>query len=321
MPMPNSTIRRYMRHGTLPQLCVFEAVARLGSYTRAAEELHMAQPTVSVQVRKLTDTIGFPLLEQVGKTVRPTPVGKELLASCGELFDAFVRFEQKISELRGLQTGSLDIAVTSGAKSFGSRMVVEFAQRYPDVKVRMHVAQRQGLLERIAANVDDLYLMWDPPKGNEVVRMRLLANPLVVVAQRDHPLADRRSIPFEDFAKEPLLLREQGSESRAVTERAFAEHGRSPSIRMELGSSEAILEALGAGMGVSIMSRHLIAGAAGASLVELDVQGFPIESEWFLVYPVGKQVSFIAQAFLALVRAQLHEDDAPAPVMASDARG
>ena len=321
MPMPNSTIRRYMRHGTLPQLCVFEAVARLGSYTRAAEELHMAQPTVSVQVRKLTDTIGFPLLEQVGKTVRPTPVGRELLASCSELFDAFVRFEQKISELRGLQSGSLDIAVTHGAKSFASRMVVEFAQRYPDVKVRMHVTQRQGLIERIAANVDDLYLMWDPPKGNEVVRMRLLSNPLVVLAQRDHPLADQRAIPFEAFAKEPLLLREQGSESRAVTERVFAEHGVAPSIRMELGSSEAILEALCAGMGVSIVSRLGMAGYSAASLVELDVEGFPIESQWYLVYPVGKQVSFIAQAFLDLVRSQLQEDETPVSILASASGG
>ncbi len=321
MPMPNSTIRRYMRHGTLPQLCVFEAVARLGSYTRAAEELHMAQPTVSVQVRKLTDTIGFPLLEQVGKTVRPTPVGKELLASCGELFDAFARFEQKISELRGLQAGSLDIAVTSGAKSFASRMVVEFAQRYPDVKVRMHVAQRQGLIERISANVDDLYLMWDPPRGNEVVRMRLLANRLVVLAHRDHPLADRRPISFEEFAKEPLLLRELGSESRAVIERVFAEHGVTPAIRMELGSGEAILEALFAGMGVSVVSLHSIESSMRSALVELDVDGFPIESQWYLVYPVGKQVSFIAQAFLDLVRSQLHEDDGQEPVLASAAGG
>lgn len=302
--MPNSSIRRYIRHGTLPQLCVFEAVARLGSYTRAAEELYMAQPTVSVQIRKLTETIGLPLLEQVGKTVRPTPIGRELLASCAQVFAAFSSFERNVADLRGLQTGTLDIAVTSGAKSFASRTLVEFAKCYPEVKVRMHVAPRQGLLDRIAANVDDLYLMSDPPGGTDVVSMRLLANPIVVLAQREHPLAGKKGISFEAFAKEPLVIREPGSGSRALMERLFANRGLSPCIRMELGTSEAILEALAAGIGVSIASRHIVSSDFASCLTELDVEGFPLASHWYLVYPVGKRISFIAQAFLDLVRAQ-----------------
>ena len=300
--MTQSKIRRYLRHGMLPHLSVFEAVARLGSFTRAGEELYMAQPTVSVQIKKLTETIGLPLLEQVGKTVRLTSVGKELQTASSEIFQALIRFEQKVADTRGLQIGSLDIATSTVAKYFTSRMLVEFAQAYPGIEVRLHVGQRQSLLDRIAANSDDLYLMANPPSSDEVVSLRLLPNPIVVFARSDHPLAGQANIPFARFAEEPLLLRESGSGTRMTTELLFRECGITPSIRMELGSNEAIREALNAGLGVSIMSRQVAGVDLGAHLTVLDVEGFPVESHWYLVYPVGKQLSFIAQTFLDFVR-------------------
>jgi DNA-binding transcriptional LysR family regulator len=297
-----SKIRRYIRHGMLPQLGVFEAVARLGSFTRAAEELYMAQPTVSVQIKKLTETIGQPLLEQVGKTVRITSVGRELQVVCGELFQTLSRFEQKVADTRGLQTGTLDIAVSTVAKYFASRMLVEFAKAYPGIDVRMHVGHQRSLLERIAANTDDMYLMTNPPAGEEMVSLRLLPNPIVVFAHRDHPLAGQASIPFTSFAKEPLIVRESGSGTRKTAEQLFRERGATPRIRMELGSNEAIREALTSGLGVSIMSRQSAGVDLDANLTVLDVEGFPLESHWYLVYPVGKQLSFIAQTFLDFMR-------------------
>ena len=300
--MTQSKIRRYLRHGMLPQLSVFEAVARLGSFTRAGEELYMAQPTVSVQIKKLTETIGAALLEQVGKTVRITSVGKELQVLCSEIFQAFSRFEQKVADTRGLQTGSLDIAASTVANYFASRMLVEFAKAYPGIEVRLHVGQRQSLLDRIAANTDDLYLMANPPSGDEVVAQRLLPNPIVVFARSDHPLAGQVNIPFARFAREPLLVRESGSGTRMTTDQLFRDRGIAPCIRMELGSNEAIREALTSGLGVSIMSRQLAGVDLDANLAVLDVEGFPVESYWYLVYPVGKQLSFIAQTFLDFVR-------------------
>jgi len=312
--MPHSNIRRYLRHGTLPQLSVFEAVARLGSFTRAAEELYLAQPTVSVQIKKLTETIGLPLLEQVGKTMRLTPVGKELLAACEEIFGSFARYEQRIADMRGLQTGSLDIAVSTVAKYFASRALVEFAQAYPGIDVRMHVGHQQSLLDRLAANTDDLYLMAHPPNGSEVVSLRLLPNPIVVFARNDHPLARQVRIPFERFAKEPLIVRESGSGTRMTTERLFSERGITPNIRMELGSNESIREALASGLGVSVMPRQSAGVDLDANLTVLDVEGFPLESHWYLVYPLGKQLSFIAKAFLDFVREQARQVEAPKPL-------
>lgn len=307
--MPQSKIRRYLRHGMLPQLSVFEAVARLGSFTRAGEELYIAQPTVSVQIKKLTETIGAPLLEQVGKTVRLTSVGRELQIASSEIFQAFSRFEKKVADTRGLQTGSLDVAASTVAKYFTSRMLVEFAKVYPGITVRMHVGHRQSLLDRIATNADDLYLMANPPSGDEVVSLRLMPNPVVVFACSDHPLAGLSSIPFARLAQEPLLVRESGSGTRMTTERLFRERGITPNIRMELGSNESIREALTSGLGVSIMSRQYAGVDLDANLTVLDVEGFPIKSHWYLVYPVGKQLSFIAQTFLDVLRKEAQRLD------------
>ena len=303
--MPQSKIRRYLRHGTFPQLSVFEAVARLGSFTRAAEELYMAQPTVSVQIKKLTETIGLPVLEQVGKSVRLTPVGKELLASCGELFATLTRFEQKVADMRGMQTGSLHIAASTVAKYFASRSLAEFLKTHPGIDAKMHVGHRQQLLNRIGENADDLYLMMEPPSSDEVVSLRLLPNPIMVFASTDHPLAKEKKIPFARLAQESMLAREPGSGTRMAMDRLFREHGLTPKIRMELGSNEAIRESIRSGLGLSILSRYAIGFELESGLVALDVEGFPVESHCYLVYPVGKQLSFVAQTFLDFMRKEI----------------
>lgn len=298
--MPQSKIRRYLRHGTLPQLSVFEAVARHGSFTRAAEELYMAQPTVSVQIKKLTETIGLPVLEQVGKSVRLTPVGKELQAACSEIFATLTRFEQKVADMRGMQTGSLHIAASTVAKYFASRSLAEFLKVHPGIEAKMHVAHRQHLMNRIGENADDLYLMLNPPGGDEVVSLRLLPESIVVYAPEGHALAREKRIAFARLAQEPLLVREPGSGTRMTSDRLFREHGVTPNIRIELGSNEAIRESIRAGLGIAILPRHAVSNDAG--LVMLDVEGFPIEAHCHLVYPVGKQLSFVAQTFLDFMR-------------------
>ena len=259
--MPQSKIRRYLRHGTLPQLSVFEAVARLGSFTRAAEELYMAQPTVSVQIKKLTETIGLPVLEQVGKTVRLTPVGRELQTVCSEIFATLTRFEQRVADLRGMQAGTLHIASSTVAKYFATRQVSEFLKNYPGIDVKMHVGHRQSLVERMAANADDLYIMMDPPAEGGFVTLSVLPNPIHVIAPAGHPLAEEKAVPFERLSREALIVREPGSGTRMTVERLFREHNVQPNIRMELASNEAIGEAIRCGMGLSILPRQEIGRA------------------------------------------------------------
>src|SRR5262245_54091177 len=133
--MRQSRIRRYLRHGMLPQLLVFEAIARHGSFTRAAEELHLAQPTVSGHIRKLTETVGVPLLEQIGKRVHPTTAGRELYAACREIFRTLEGVEDTLADLRGLAAGSLRIASGTAGKWLATRLLAAFGAAHPDVEV------------------------------------------------------------------------------------------------------------------------------------------------------------------------------------------
>ena len=153
--MPTSVVRRFLRHGMLPQLAVFEAVARLGSFTRAAEELHLAQPTVSTQVKKLSDTLGLPLFEQIGKKVHVTAAGAALQHGCRDLFAAFGRIEDSLAGLRGLEGGRLRLAVSTTGKYFAPRLLAAFVERHPKLEVALQIHNREGLADRLGRNEED----------------------------------------------------------------------------------------------------------------------------------------------------------------------
>jgi len=301
--MPRSKIRRYLKHGTLPQISVFEAVARLGSFTKAAEELYMAQPTVSVQMKKLTETIGLPLVEQIGKRVHLTEAGRAVHAACGDLFATFSKLEDTLSGIRGMQTGRLQLAVSTTGKYFAPRVLAEFVKQHPGIEVSLQIHNRAVLLERMAQNLDDLYIFASAPTEADVVTQAILPNPMVPYAAADHPLAKEKNIPFEVFAQEPFLIREPGSGTRMISREIFAEHGLEPRVRMELSTNEAIKQAIIAGLGVSIMSRYTLGlDVTHAQLAVLDVEGFPVERSWVFAYPVGKQLPVLAQAFMDFTR-------------------
>ena len=303
--MPQSDIRRFLKHGILPQLRVFEASVRLGNFTRAAQELHMAQPTASVQIKKLSATVGLPLFEQVGKRIFLTEAGRRVHASCGDVFRVLSQLEEALSEMRGLASGHLRLAVTSTAKYFAPRLLGAFTNRYSGIEASLQVHNRSALIERLARNEDDLYLFADPPVDQEVVVQAILSDPLAVVARDDHPLAGEKSIAFARFADEPFLIREPGSGTRMLALKLFQEHGFAPKIRMELSTDEAIREAILAGLGVSILSRYSLGLEPEQSkLICLDVVGFPRERHWHFIYPVGKQLSVAARAFMDFARAE-----------------
>ncbi|MBI3044466.1 MAG: LysR family transcriptional regulator [Betaproteobacteria bacterium] len=294
-----------MKHGTLPQLRVFEASARLGCFARAAEELHLAQPTVSVQIKKLRETVGFPLFEQVGKRIYLTDAGQQVYAGCHEVFRALSSLEEKLTELRGLDSGHLQLAATSTAKYFAPRLLGAFIQRYPGVETSLQIHNRSALIQRLRNNEDDLYMFADPPDQQEVVVQAILPNPLVVLARNDHALTGEKNIAFARLADEPFLIREPGSGTRMVTLKLFEQHGLTPKIRMELSTDEAVREAILGGLGVSILSRYTLGlEPEQTQLVCLDVEGFPLESHWHFVYPVGKQLSVAARAFMDFARVE-----------------
>jgi len=284
---------------TLGQLKAFEAVARLGSFSGAGKELFITQPAVSKKVRQLQDEVGLALIEQVGKKLFLTDAGRLLLGVCTDWLDTWARFEQSIADLQGLKRGRLKIAVVTTSKYFMPRVLGPFCAKYPGIDVAMEVINRDRLLERLARNEDDLYVMGIPPDDIDIVSRPLIDNPLVVVAPASHPLAKRRRLRFSELADQMFLMREEGSGTRIAIERLFEEKNTPLKVKMELGSNEAIKQAVAGGLGLSIMSRHAINTLAGSeAIVELNVQGFPLKRHWYVVTPGGKQLSVVATTFL-----------------------
>lgn len=289
-----------IRHATLRQFQVFEAIVRQGSFTRAAEELFLTQPTVSMQVKKLSDAMGAPLFEHLGRKVRPTDAGRELYQACRDIFATLSNLEMKLSDLKGLKCGRLRLGVVTTAKYVAPEMLGEFSQLYPGIDVSLKVTNRDRILDRIQTNEDDLYIMGEvPDKEFEVIAQAFAPNPLVVMAPRSHPLVGISQISLARIAEEPLILREPGSGIRDATLKLFGSHGLKPKVRMELGSNEAIKHAIVGGLGISVLSLHTLTleGVEGPVAI-LDVEGFPIPRNWYLVYPRGKELSVVAKAFL-----------------------
>lgn len=303
--MTNSNpVGKLARYASLRQLQVFEAVARLGSFTRAAEELFLAQPTVSMQLKKLADTIELPLFEQVGIRIQLTDAGREMYVACQEVFHSLASLEMKIADLKGIKRGHLRLAVITSAKYLAPHLLGQFGRLHPGIDFSLQVANRERLLERITRHEDDLYILGQPPQEIEADAFPLVSNPLVVMAAREHPLVGVPSIPLKQLLNEPFVLREPGSGTRAAVIRTFEAKGlEAPVARMELNSNESIKQAVVAGLGISVLSLHSLAleGTTGPIAV-LDVQGFPIQRHWYVAYPKGRKLSVVGQAFVDFVK-------------------
>jgi len=298
-PLPSALARRI----SFRQLQVFEAIARHENFTRAAEELFLTQPTVSMQIKKLEESVGAPLFEHIGKKIFLTDIGKELYQSVRDILESLAQFEMQAADMQGMKTGHLRLAVVTTAKYYAPRMLGMFCQKFPGIEVSLKVTNRERLLDRLLQNMDDLYIMGRPPRNDDSHFISLIENPLVVIAPRNHPLAKRKGLlTFEDIADQQFIIRERGSGTRRAIEDHFMERGREIRIKMELGSNEAIKHAVASGLGISILSRHTMSlGIQSGPLVELDVEGFPISWPWYIGYPAGKRLSVVAKTFLDFV--------------------
>jgi LysR family transcriptional regulator, low CO2-responsive transcriptional regulator len=285
-----------VNQATLHQLKVFEAAARHSSFTRAAEELFLTQPTVSMQIKQLTRSVGLPLFEQVGKRLFLTEAGRELFATCQQIFETIAQFEMKVADLKGLKQGQLKLSVITTAKYFIPRLLGPFCELYPGIDISLKVTNHEGILERMTANLDDVYIMSQVPEHLDINYEPFLENPLVVLAPLNHPLSKEKNIPIQRLANEPFIMREPGSGTRRAIQTLFDEHEIVVKVKLELGSNEAIKQAIAGGLGISVLSRHTLLPEIG-DLVILDVQEFPIKRNWFMVYPNGKQLSIVARTY------------------------
>ncbi len=288
-----------LNHWTLQQLRLFEAVARHRSYTRAAEELCLTQPAVHIQVGRLEEIVGLPLIERVGKKLLLTRAGEEVYAATIAVMDELRTLTAEIADMKGKVAGPLKMAVVTSAKFFMPHFLGLFVQEYPDVSPQLTVTNRARVLERLADNLDDFVIMGQIPRDMDLAVRPFMENLLVVVAHPDHPLAGKKRIPLESVVRERFLLRESGSGTRMSAAQVFAEHGLRVEPYMELGSSEAIKQAIMAGLGISVLALSSLELELEASrLVILDVDGFPLHRTWYAVHLQGKHLGLTARAFL-----------------------
>lgn len=287
-----------LRHATLNQLRIFLAVARNKSFARAAEELHLSPPTLSLQVKQLSETVGQPLFEQLGKKIYLTAAGTTLAEASEDIEARLQRLAEDLAALQGVERGSLKLAILTTVKYTVPKLLGGFCAAHPGIDVAMVVGNREKLLQRLAGNEDDLYIMGQPPEQMNVISEALADNPLVLVAPPKHPLVGQRGIAPKKLAHEPFILREPGSGTRLTAEIFFASQGVVLRNRLEVGSNEAIKQTVAGGLGLAVLSIHTVAAELTlGELAQLDVQGFPLIRRWHVVYPRGKRLSAAATAF------------------------
>ena len=287
-----------LRHITLHQLRLFNSLGKHLSFTRAAEELHLSQPAVSIQIKRLEESIGIPLVEQMGKRIYLTEAGKELFSATEDVLGRLKVLNEDIVGMEEGVKGPLNLAAITTAKYFMPHLLGAFLRDYPGVEPSLTITNQAKVVRRLAENLDDLVVMGTIPEGMGLEAEYFLDNPLVVVAPPNHPLVDRKNIPLERIAIERFLSRELGSGTREACRRLFTAHGLENTVYMELGSGEAIKQAVMAGLGISVLSVHNLRLELEAGLLTvLDVQHFPLVRKWYAVHRKGKKLSNTSRRF------------------------
>ncbi len=287
-----------MLHLTLRQLQVFEKVSSHLNYSRAAEELYLSQPAVSMQIKQLEESIGLQLFEQMGKKIFLTEAGRELQHYSRTITQQLSEMEVVFNEMKGLNQGKLTLSVVNTANYFTPQLLAKFCQQHPNINVILHVANRDAVLKQLADNSTDLAIMGQTPDDADISAESFLDNPLVVIAAINHPLAKLKQVKFAQLASETFLSREIGSGTRSAMERVFAQHKIQPRISMEMETNEAIKQAVQAGMGLGILSLHSIELELETKrLAMLNVEHFPLVRHWFVAHRSNKRLSIAALAF------------------------
>lgn len=283
---------------TFRQLRLFLALADTGSVSAAARVLHVTQPTASMQLKEITEAVGLPLYEVVSRKVYLTEMGHELARCARAIVGEWENFEQQADGLKGFTRGKLKVAVVSTAKYFIPRLLGTFCAKYPDLDISLEVLNRDGVVKRLEENLDDLYIMSQPPLNLDIEDEIFMPNPLVLVAPKGSPLAKKKMIDMASLKDEQFIFREKGSGTRMAIDAHFKKLKFKPDVRLELGSNEAIKEAVIGGLGLAVLSKYSLSEASTQNEVAiLRCADFPIETSWHIVRPKGKKLSPIASIF------------------------
>jgi len=291
-----------MRHATLRQLRIFVSAATHLSFARAAEELHVSAPAVSIQIAQLEREARAPLFERLGRRLYLTAAGSTLLRASTAILVQIRAVEEELAALRGVEGGLLNVGVISAGDYFLPTLLAEFCARHPGVNIALSVCNREELIHRLDHNLVDLAVVSEQPEGDEFESAPFAAHPIVIVAAPRHRLAGARAIPLSALAREPFIARERGSLTRVVMDDTLRRARLKPVIAIEASNNETVKQAVAAGFGVAFISTHAIPLEVQARrLAVLAIAELPVRRKWFAVHRRGKRLPAVAQAFVGFL--------------------
>lgn len=283
---------------SLRQLATFQAVARLGSVSLAADELHLSQSAVSIQIAGLEASAGAPLVVRTGRGVRLTEAGELLLGYADRLSALWSEASDEMATLLGAFSGTLRVGAVSTAEYWLPRLLVTFVNQNPRVKLKLHLANRSEVVRSLAAQEVDIAVMGQPPEELKVVASSFAKNPMAFMAAPNHPLMSDSDLTMDKLVSANLLVRERGSGSRMTVERLFREAGLRLRIGSELSSNESIKQMCAAGFGPAYLSLHTCVLEMNVGLLKmLPLPNNPVEREWFVVRIASKPMPQVTMAF------------------------
>ena len=300
------------KNASFRQLATFHTVARLGSVSQAAREMHLTQPAVSIQIGLLEESAGTPLLARVGRGIRLTEAGELLAGYAGRILDLWREAGEEMAAHRGVFSGTLRVGAVTTAEYLLPPLLVAFVDEHPKVKVKLQVGNRDHIVRMLAGHEIDVAIMGRAPSELKTVSTPFAKHPMAFIAAPAHPLMNQPQLGLASLTSANLLVRERGSGTRTTVERLFKDAGIPLRIGSELSSNEAIKQMCAAGFGVAFLSLHTCVLELEAGLLQiLPLQGNPIERDWYVMHLASKQLPQVASAFEEFLgargQAQIHK--------------
>ncbi|MEO9483935.1 MAG: LysR substrate-binding domain-containing protein [Ekhidna sp.] len=276
-------------HYTLHQLKIFLKVSDFQSITKAAEELHLTQPAISIQLKKLQEQFELPLTEVIGRQLYVTDFGREIAIRSRRILEEADGIRYTIDQYKGLLTGKIKISVVSTAKYVIPYFLKDFMDRYPSVEISIDVSNKNKVMEGLHKNESDFSLVSVVPDNLDVCKVELMENQLNLVGSVEYEGKIKKP---KDLEKVTLLFREEGSATRNAMENYLESKNIKVGKSMELVSNEAVKQAINAGLGVSIVPLiGLRTALAREDITLYPLSGLPMTTRWNLIYNKGKALT------------------------------
>lgn len=301
--MFTTNTKEVLRNATLRQLQIFMVAAEHESYAQAASELHLTQPAVSMQMKRLAEMAEVDLFVKSGRDLKLTSAGKTLLPFIRKITQTLREAGEELDAIKGVRHGEVRLGLVTTSQYFSPRLIMEFNKIYPEIEIEMTIGNQREIVSGLDNNELDLAIMGRPPRRLSVTVEKFYDHPYVIIAPKSHYLAKHTNITAEALKGETFLMRENGSGTRLLLDYFFTENSLVPPKLYEFPSNESIKQGVIAGMGLAIISAHNIDLEKSIKLLAvLDLNSMPIMRDWYILHLSNQTLSPAVEAFKAFIQ-------------------